>query len=163
MFRSSGVLLVAILTLTACQSDSYSKQGATNAATVSGTAASPLPAMTRTRFSDVPLPEGVKEDIERSYVYENATLQVGRMIYEVDSSSTNVAQFYIVEAPKHGWQLVSMLQSGGAQMMFQKPGKEMWVVVTPKGMMSKNTRLVVHVIPTETTTQARVQNLGSAR
>ena len=47
----------------------FPTQGAANPATVSGTAASPLPAMARTRFSDVPLPKGIKEDIERSYVY----------------------------------------------------------------------------------------------
>ena len=163
MFRSSTVVLAAALALTACQSGSFSKQGASNPATVSGTAASPLPAMARTRFSDVPLPEGIKEDIERSYVYESASLQVGRMVYEVDTRSTNVAQFYITEAPKYGWQLTSMLQAEGAQMMFQKPGKEMWVMVSPKGMMSKNARLVIHVVPTETTTHARVQNLGALR
>jgi hypothetical protein len=157
------MLLAAVVGLAACQSDSYSKQGAANPATVSGTAASPLPAMARTRFSDVPLPKGIKEDIERSYVYESAALQVGRMVYEVDTRSTNVAQFYITEAPKLGWQLTSMLQAEGAQMMFQKPGKEMWVSVSPKGMMSKNARLVIHVVPTETVAQARVQDLGSPR
>jgi hypothetical protein len=157
------MLLAAVLMLSACQSGSFSKQGASNPATVSGAAASPLPAMARTRFSDVPLPEGIKEDIERSYVYESATLQVGRMVYEVDTRSTNLAQFYISEAPKLGWQLTSMLLAEGAQMMFQKPGKEMWVNVSPKGMMSKNARLVIHVVPTETATHARVENLGSPR
>jgi hypothetical protein len=105
--------------------------------------------MARTRFSDVPLPEGVKEDIARSYVYESSSLQVGRMVYKVKQRVTNVAQFYITEAPKYGWELTNMLQAEGAQMTFEKEGRRMWVSVTPLGLMDRNSRLVLHVVPDE--------------
>jgi hypothetical protein len=155
--------LAAGILLTACQSGSFSKHGAANPATVSGGGPSPIPAMARTRFSDVPLPQGIKEDIERSYVYESASLQVGRMVYNVGKSVTNVAQFYINEAPRHGWQLTSMLQAEGAQITFEKPAKRMWVSVSPDGLRDKNSRLVIHVVPEETTRQTRLESAGPAR
>ncbi len=147
MFRSVGVCIAAVCLLTACQSGSFSKRGAANPSTVSQGAASPLPAMARTRFSDVPLPEGIKEDIERSYVYESSSLQVGRMVYKVNQRVTTVAQFYMTEAPKYSWQLTSMLQAEGAQMTFEKVGRKMWVSVTPLGLMDRSSRLIIHVVP----------------
>lgn len=162
MLRIAGVSLAAMVMLTACQSGSFSKQGAGNPATVSGASASNIPPMAKTRFSDVPLPQGIKEDMERSYVYESSTLQVGRMVYDVDERIINVAQFYINEAPRHGWELTSMLQAEGAQMTFEKPGRRMWVSVSSDGMMKKNSRLIINVVPDEASTQGRVQTLGAA-
>jgi len=149
MKRYMVLCLALACGVSACQSGSFSKKGAANPPTVSQGAASPLPAMARTRFSDVPLPEGIKEDIERSYVYESASLQVGRMVYNVKKRVTTVAQFYITEAPKYGWQQTNMLQAEGAQMTFAKPGRTMWVSVSPEGLMDRRSRLVIHVVPDE--------------
>ena len=149
MFRFLGVCVLSVSLLSGCQSSSFSKQGAANPATVSQGAASPIPAMARTRFSDVPLPEGVKEDIERSYVYESSSLQLGRMVYKVNQRVTNVAQFYITEAPKYSWQTTSMLQAEGAQLSFEKPGRKMWVSISPLGLMDRKSRLVIHGVPDE--------------
>jgi hypothetical protein len=149
--------------LAACQSGSFSKQGAANPATVSGAGGSPIPAMAMTRFSDVPLPQGIKEDLERSYVFESRTLQVGRMVYSVDRRVTSVAQFYIQEAPKYGWQLTSVLQAEGAQLSFEKPGKRMWVSVSEGGFFGRGSRLVIHVVPDESPAEGRIDTLGGRR
>lgn len=163
MIRPICACLAAGLFITACQSGPFTKKGVANPATVSGDGASPIPAMPMTRFSDVPLPQGIKEDIERSYVYESRSLQVGRMVYSVNQRMTNVAQFYIQEGPKYGWQLTSMLQADGAQLSFEKPGKRMWVSVQPDGLRDKNSNLVIHVVPDESPSEGRIDTLGGRR
>ncbi len=103
------------------------------------------------RFKDVPLPAKAKEDSERSYVYESPTLQVGRMVYTIRADVNDIAQFYIDNCPAGDWKLVNIKQaSGGAEMLFRKPGKKLEVSVIPLGLM-QGQRLVLHLVPDQTT------------
>lgn len=80
------------------------------------------------RFSDIPLPVGAVPDIERTYVFESKTLQIGRMVYNSKATVNELAQFYIKECPLAGWTRVSILESNGVEIMFNKPGKRLTVV-----------------------------------
>lgn len=102
----------------------------------------------RTRMRDVPLPEKAKEDLERTYVYESPTLQVGRMVYTIQAAVNDIAQFYIDTCPGADWRMVSVKQAaGGAELLFRKPGKKLEVSISPRALGSK--RLVVHLVPDE--------------
>lgn len=102
---------------------------------------------TNQRMKDVPLPAKAKEDLERSYVYESATLQVGRMVYTVRASVNEIAQFYIDNAPAAGWQLINLNQAeGGATLLFRKEGKKLDVSVIPLGVL-RSQRLVLQLVP----------------
>jgi hypothetical protein len=102
----------------------------------------------RTRMKDVPLPEKAKEDLERTYVYESHTLQVGRMVYTIQAAVNDIAQFYIDTCPGADWRMVSVKQAaGGAELLFRKPGKKLEVSISPKAFGTK--RLVVHLVPDE--------------
>jgi len=89
---------------------------------------------TQKRFDDVPLPIGVTEDLERSYVYESASLQVGRMVYSTRNSLNELAAFYINECAASGWDLESVLQAGGYEMIFRKPDKRLTVTIRNLGV-----------------------------
>lgn len=87
------------------------------------------------RFKDVPLPLEVKEDFERSYVYESPTLQIGRMVYTSKASVNELANFYIKEAPTTEWILQSAMQAeGGQTLIFTKQGKRLEVKVQEQGI-----------------------------
>jgi len=102
----------------------------------------------RTRMRDVPLPEKAKEDLERTYVYESHTLQVGRMVYTIQAAVNDIAQFYIDTCPGADWRMVSVKQAaGGAELLFRKPGKKLEVSISPLAFGNK--RLVVHLVPDE--------------
>lgn len=158
-------LTVCVLFFTGCQSTMPWQQNASmppvellDEETESGEVVTPSPSQqtglsmsSNQRFKDVPLPEKAKEDKDRSYVYESPALQVGRMVYTIRADVNDIAQFYIDNCPAADWKLVNIKQaSGGAEMLFRKPGKQLEVSVTPLGLM-QGKRLVLHLVPDQTT------------
>jgi hypothetical protein len=83
------------------------------------------------RFKDIPLPVGLKEDLERTFVYQSSTLEVGRMVYSTRSSVYDLTQFFLTECPTAGWKLRNVLEAEAKTLVFTKPGKELEIVVTP--------------------------------
>lgn len=159
MKHSVGAVFVLAIALTACQSNSggFSKNGGSATGQMGG--ASVIPPMSSTRFSDVPLPKGSKEDLERSFVYESHSLQIGRMVYKTKHRVSEVAQFYIQEAPQYDWKLISVMQAEGAQLAFEKPGKHMWVTVHRDGFFGRKSTLIVNLIPEDESGNASMQTL----
>lgn len=150
MWRSICVAMVAALMLTACESGPFKKNK--KSAGDGGyddelLLENGLQASMNTRFPDVPLPQGVKEDPERSFVYESHSLQIGRMVYNSKHKMNEVSQFYIQEAPKYNWRLDSVLQADGTQLMFEKPGKKMWVSVKISGIVRGGSLLIINLTP----------------
>lgn len=105
-----------------------------------------LPLSASQRFSDIPLPQGVKEDIEKTFVYEDKNLQIGRMVYTTKSSVNDLAQFYIRECPAADWKLQNIIQADGADLLFLKEGKRLKITVRDLGI-TKGRQLVITVTP----------------
>jgi hypothetical protein len=90
---------------------------------------------TEQRFKDIPLPMGLKEDLDRTFVYESSALQVGRMVYTSRGSIYDLTQFFLRECPTAGWKLQTVLESErGKTAVFTKPGKRLEVSVLGIGM-----------------------------
>ncbi|MCC6491164.1 MAG: hypothetical protein IT364_26990 [Candidatus Hydrogenedentes bacterium] len=98
------------------------------------------------RFADVPLPQGAKEDPEKTFVYEDKTVQVGRMVYTSKASLNELAQFYIRECPAADWKLQNVIQADGADLLFLKAGKRLKVNVRDLGI-TKGRQLILTVTP----------------
>jgi hypothetical protein len=88
-----------------------------------------LPMAVGQRFKDIPLPVGLKEDLERSFVYESSSIQIGRMVYNSKDSINDLAQFFIRECPGMGWQMQNVLEAGGKLLVFNKAGKRLEILV----------------------------------
>ncbi|MBI4560280.1 MAG: hypothetical protein HY706_22050 [Candidatus Hydrogenedentes bacterium] len=153
-----GLTLMAIL-LTACETFPWPRKKASTEPVAemetvdmsAGTQAPPvpepgLPLASEQRFSDVPLPVGVKEDLARSYVFESATLQIGRMVYSTKASVNELAQFYIRECPATDWKLDNVIQAEGADLTFKKSGKRLHVTVRDQGM-TRGRELILNLTP----------------
>ncbi len=109
--------------------------------------ASGLALATNSRFKDVPLPAKAKEDLERSYVYESAALQIGRMVYNIRADVNEIARFYNDQCPAAGWALKNVQQAtGNVYMLFTKSGKKLEVTVESLGM-GRGQRLILHMVP----------------
>lgn len=170
MTRIAVVGMIAVAVLTGCQSMPWSKKepmppvellpDSPKDGTPVGAPPSQSPApmaeaakpsglalSTSQRFKEVPLPEKAKEDAERSYVYESAALQIGRMVYNIRADANDIANFYIQECPAAGWKLDNAQQAlGNTYLLFTKPGKRLEVTVQPLGM-GRGQRLILHMVP----------------
>lgn len=120
------------------------KSASTNGITETGTSLVPG----QQRFKDVPLPDKVKEDFDRSYVYESGSLQVGRMVYSIRADINDIAQFYVKECQKYGWKLDNVIQGDGMQLNYSKEGKRLQVNIQPQGL-GKPKRLILTLTPPE--------------
>lgn len=98
------------------------------------------------RFADVPLPQGVTEDFDKTFVYEDANIQIGRMVYTSKASVNELAQFYIRECPTADWKLQNVIQADGADLLFLKADKRLKVTVRDLGI-TKGRQLVLTVTP----------------
>lgn len=98
------------------------------------------------RFSDIPLPLNLKPDPDRTYVFENRTLQIGRMVYTTRDSVNDLAQFFIRECPAADWELDSITQASGAELVFRKPGKRLAVTIRDLGV-SRGRELIINMTP----------------
>ncbi|MBI2422197.1 MAG: hypothetical protein HYV27_05150 [Candidatus Hydrogenedentes bacterium] len=99
------------------------------------------------RFKDVPLPSNLREDYERTYVFESDNLQIGRMVYNSKASVSELGQFYIRECPVSGWNLDSTTQDDdGAQLRFSKPGRQLDVTIRRQGV-GRAQLLILHLTP----------------
>ena len=154
-------ILVAVVACTAgCQSNPFKKQSPAppadlelegTDARVSDSPATPesgLKLSTQQRFKDVPLPEGLKEDAERTFVYESPAIEIGRMVYTCRKNPTELAQFYIRECPTAGWELDSVVQADVITLNFLKPDKKLRVTITDLGV-GRGTELVLLLVPEE--------------
>jgi len=138
--RGAALVLSAAL-VAACQSNSPApiEGGGSNVPAASGAEAPILPEpglqlAPDQRFSDVPLPVGLDEDMERTYVYESSTLQIGRMVYTTRHSINELADFFMREAPAADWSLQSLTQADGARLEFAKPGRRLVVSINNLGV-----------------------------
>ena len=106
------------------------------------------PALSR-RFKEVPIPQGLREDQDRTFVYDSKSTQVARMVYYTKDSLADLARFYHKYAPEQGWTLVSTTQvDQSVSLLFTKPGRRLDVSASRQGV-GRNNKLVILYLPEE--------------
>ena len=99
------------------------------------------------RFSDLPLPVDLKEDLDKSFVYESSSLQIGRMVYITRASVNELSSFYIRECPTAGWELTSVVQADESELKFTKPGKRLSVKIRSLSIGRGGRQLTLTLLP----------------
>jgi len=141
MTRSICILLTMGLLLTACQTTGWPWQRQPqpapapppdDVATLDEAPPPPEPGLQLSpdqRFPDIPLPIGVNEEPKATYVFQNSSLAVGRMVYTTKATMNELAQFYMKECPREDWSLKNLTQTSTVVMTFEKPGKRLLVTI----------------------------------
>lgn len=141
-FQSSEEPPVKLLSET--EKGSYTPPAATTAGLV------PSP---HKRFNEIPLPDGLREDTVRTFVYDSRSVKIGKMVYYSKNTVNELAQFYITNAPLDNWTLVSTTQSEDSVLLFfTKPGKRLNVESRRVGVGRSN-ELVLSYLPAEESAQ----------
>lgn len=101
------------------------------------------------RFNEIPLPDGLREDTVRSFVYDSRSVKIGKMVYYSKNTVNELAQFYITNAPLDNWTLVSTTQSEDSVLLFfTKSGKRLNVESRRVGVGRSN-ELILNYLPAE--------------
>lgn len=154
--RNYAVVICLCLSVTGCQSTPFNKKSEPppvellNTPTPSATVTAPglMPAAQR-RFKDIPLPVGLREDTQSSFVYDSKSVKIGKMVYWSKDSVNALAQFYVTHAPSSDWRLLSTTQADDSIILyFEKPGRRLNVEVKRRGMGRNNT-VIINYLPEE--------------
>lgn len=92
-----------------------------------------IPLAPNFRIADIPVPAKFEFDREKSFVFQNNVVEVGRIQYAGKDHINDVAQFYLDEMPRYGWKLLNMTEYGNVLLLFDKEGEAANVMLMPKG------------------------------
>ncbi len=91
-----------------------------------------FPPAAAARFEDVPVPEAMKMEHKRSFVFQSEALEIGFLIYEGRLMPEEAAQFFVDTLPRAGWNLLDVIEYNDITIKFDQPEKNLIIHVSPK-------------------------------
>jgi hypothetical protein len=85
------------------------------------------------RIADIPVPAGFEIDRDKTFVFQNPLIDVGKITYVGKEQMTSVAQFYIDEMARYGWKLLNVAETETISLYFDKPEKTATILLVPRG------------------------------
>jgi hypothetical protein len=95
------------------------------------------------QFSDIPVPQGVSMDIERSLVFGGREDWIGRLVLNSSRGTGEIFDFYKQNAPQLGWQEITLVRSGTSVLTFSRGERVMTVQITNKTLRGSEIHLTV--------------------
>ena len=99
------------------------------------------------KFSDIPVPTGLKSLSQSSYSFESSGVRVGVLKYYGKADADMVANFYKEQMPMYNWNLVNMIEYGQRLINFERENESCIVTLEPRG---KNVILTISLGPKST-------------
>ncbi len=85
------------------------------------------------KFSDVPVPVGLKNLPTQSYSFESSGVRVGVLKYQGKNNPDQVVNFYKEQMPMYNWNLVNIVEYGQRLMNFERENESCIITMEPKG------------------------------
>ena len=88
------------------------------------------------KFSDIPVPVGLKFLPQNSYLFESGSLRVGLLRYRGRIKGDEIVSFYKAKMPVYGWSLLNIVEHGDKILNFEKEKESCIITIRPKGWRS---------------------------
>lgn len=129
-YRKKQILLFAICylliaNLTGCASTSNSDKDISSPALLEPQAV--------LKFSDLPVPVGLKLVPQDSYSFESAGVRVALLKYQGKINADQVVNFYKEQMPMFNWSLLNSIEYGQRLLNFEREQETCIVNILPKG------------------------------
>lgn len=85
------------------------------------------------KFSDIPVPAGLKSLPDQSYSFESSGVRVGVLKYRGKNNPDQVVSFYKEQMPMYNWNLVNIVEYGQRLMNFERENESCIITLEPKG------------------------------
>ena len=85
------------------------------------------------KFSDVPVPVGLKNLPQASYSFESSGVRVGVLKYQGKSNPERIISFYKEQMAMYNWSLVNIVEYGQRLMNFERENESCIITIEPKG------------------------------
>lgn len=85
------------------------------------------------KFSDVPVPVGLKPLPQESYSFESSGVRVGVLKYRGKANAEQVINFYKEQMAMYNWNLVNIVEYGQRLINFERDSESCIITIEPKG------------------------------
>ncbi|MDO8489653.1 MAG: hypothetical protein Q7S42_06070 [Candidatus Omnitrophota bacterium] len=85
------------------------------------------------KFSDIPVPVGLKPLPEASYSFESSGVRVGVLKYQGKANAEQIINFYKEQMAMYNWNLVNIVEYGQRLMNFERENETCIITLEPKG------------------------------
>jgi hypothetical protein len=96
------------------------------------------------KFSDLPVPAGLKLQTRDSYSFESSGVRVAVLKYEGKIGPDLIENFYKDQMPMYNWSLLNTVEYGDRLMNFERENETCIITLTPKG---NNTIITISIGP----------------
>jgi hypothetical protein len=95
--------------------------------------ASSLEPQSTYKFSDIPVPVGLKPMPQSSYSFQSAGVRVGVLQYRGKGNAEQVIAFYREQMPMYNWSLINVTEYGQRILNFERESESCIITLQPKG------------------------------
>lgn len=92
-----------------------------------------LEPQTSLKFSDVPVPVGLKPLPQASYSFESSGVRVGVLKYQGKADADRIIIFYKEQMSMYNWHLVNIVEYGQRLINFERENETCIITLEPKG------------------------------
>lgn len=85
------------------------------------------------KFSDVPVPVGLKPLPQASYSFESSGVRVGVLKYQGKADADRIIMFYKEQMAMYNWHLVNIVEYGQRLINFERENETCIITIEPKG------------------------------
>jgi len=122
LFFLAGICCILSIAFTGCSTVSETKGS-------SGT----LEPQSLIKFSDVPIPVGLKSLPEQSYCFESSSTRVGVLKYQGKNNPDQIVNFYKEQMPMYNWNLINIVEYGSRILNFDRENETCIITLQPSG------------------------------
>jgi len=99
------------------------------------------------KFSDLPIPTGLKALPQTSYSFENAGVRVAVLKYQGRANIDQVINFYKEQMPMYNWHLINIIEYGQRLLNFERENETCIITVQPAGFWNEEALLTISLGP----------------
>ena len=85
------------------------------------------------KFSDIPVPVGLKSLPSQSYFFESSEVRVGVLKYQGKNDPDQVVNFYKEQMAMYNWNMVNIVEYGQRLLNFERENETCIITMEPKG------------------------------
>ena len=99
------------------------------------------------KFTDVPIPVGLKPLSAAPYSFESSGVRVGVLKYQGKANIDQVINFYKEQMPMYNWNLVNIVEYGQRLMNFERENETCIITLQPAGFWNEDALVTISLGP----------------
>ena len=99
------------------------------------------------KFSDVPIPVGLKPLPETSYSFENAGVRVAVLKYQGRANTDQLINFYKEQMPMYNWNLINIIEYGQRLLNFERENETCIITMQVAGFWNEDVLVTISLGP----------------